>query len=60
MEKESKKQPENTDSSNEKLLLSVVICSDCLYDKPFYMTSRSGNKADYNPFGYNEYKQYDI
>ena len=60
MENKTKKQVENINNSNEKLLLSDVICSDCLYDKPFYMTSRSGNKADYNPFGYNEYKQYDI
>ena len=29
-------------------------------DKPFYMSSKSDNKPDYNTFGYHEYKQYDI
>ena len=61
---EDKKLEQNLNNSNEKLHITDVICSkswlDCLNDKPFYMSSRSGNKPDYNSFGYNEYKQYDI
>jgi len=34
MENESKKQVENTDSSNEKLLLSDVINLVCEFEKP--------------------------
>jgi hypothetical protein len=57
---EDKKLEQNLNNSNEKLHITDVICLDFLNDKPFYMSSRSGNKPDYNSFGYNEYKQYDI
>jgi hypothetical protein len=58
MNKDSKKN--KSKKSDKKLHISDVICTYCLNNKPFYMSSRSGNKVDYNPFGNKEYKQYDI